>query len=216
MIPVVCFVGRSGAGKTTVVEKVIRELVRRGKKVAAVKHAHAGFQWGLAGKDSERLAAAGASPVLLLAPDKYSLTAFTPQELPLSALLPLVSDCDMAIAEGFKGSAYPKVEVHRGGQGLMLPEESLAAVVTDAPLDVRVPQFGLDDVVALTDWVESRCAQEQPSLAVYLTVDGKQIDLKPFATSVLGRTILGAISALRGVEGVPHSVRLIVRRDTAD
>ena len=39
MIPIILFVGKSGSGKTTLMEQVIAELGRRGRRVAAVKHA---------------------------------------------------------------------------------------------------------------------------------------------------------------------------------
>ncbi|MCJ7493551.1 MAG: molybdopterin-guanine dinucleotide biosynthesis protein B, partial [Deltaproteobacteria bacterium] len=38
MIPIGSIVGKSDSGKTTLIEKLIPELARRGYKVATVKH----------------------------------------------------------------------------------------------------------------------------------------------------------------------------------
>ena len=211
MIPIVCFVGRSGVGKTTLVEKVIQELVKRGRRIAAFKHAHAGFQSGPKGKDSERLSAAGANQVVVIAPNKYSLITTQSGDPSLSELFPLILDCEFAIAEGFKDSPYPKVEVYRNQSSLMLPEESLAAVVTDKRLNVSVPQFRFEDISVLTDWVEAQCTITDPQVRVNLTVNGERVSLNPFANKMLGQTMLGAVSALRGAEE-PHTIKLSVRQ----
>ena len=40
MIPVISFIGRSGSGKTSLLEKVVAELKKRCVKVAVIKHSH--------------------------------------------------------------------------------------------------------------------------------------------------------------------------------
>ena len=62
-VPILSFVGRSNSGKTTLIERVIPELVRAGYKVATVKHAGHGFDLDTEGKDSWRHKQAGASSV---------------------------------------------------------------------------------------------------------------------------------------------------------
>lgn len=49
-VPILSFVGRSRSGKTTLIERVIPELVRAGYKVATVKHAGHGFDLDTEGK----------------------------------------------------------------------------------------------------------------------------------------------------------------------
>ena len=51
-VPIVSFVGRSNSGKTTLIERVIPELVRAGYRVATVKHAGHGFDLDTEDKDS--------------------------------------------------------------------------------------------------------------------------------------------------------------------
>ena len=58
--PAVAVVGRHNSGKTTLVERLIAELVARGLDVGSVKHhSHAGFDIDYPGKDSYRHGRAG-------------------------------------------------------------------------------------------------------------------------------------------------------------
>ncbi len=59
MIPIVSFVGKSNSDKTTLLEKVVRELKLRGYRVAVIKHTHHELDIDQSGKDSWRLAQAG-------------------------------------------------------------------------------------------------------------------------------------------------------------
>ena len=58
--PAVSFVGRHNSGKTTLLEKVIAELVSRGLNIGTIKHhGHPDFDIDIPGKDSFRHRAAG-------------------------------------------------------------------------------------------------------------------------------------------------------------
>ena len=72
--PVVCFVGRSNSGKTTLIERLILELTESGYRVATIKHAGHGFDLDTEGKDSWRHKRAGARQVVVLS--KSSLAMF--------------------------------------------------------------------------------------------------------------------------------------------
>ena len=158
--PVVSFVGLSDAGKTTFLEKLVREFGRRGYRVAVAKHTHhAGFQLDRPGKDSWRFSQAGACAVLLSADNRIALLEETDQAWQLQRLASLLGDrADLVLAEGFKGAKALKVEVRRSGvsDGLITPVEWLLAVVTDVPLATGVPQFGHDQVGALADYLAAR------------------------------------------------------------
>ena len=53
--------GFKNAGKTTLVERLVRELTGRGSRVATIKHAHHSFDIDHEGRDSFRHRAAGAA-----------------------------------------------------------------------------------------------------------------------------------------------------------
>src|SRR5439155_1107171 len=61
--PILCFVGRSNSGKTTLIERLIPMLVREGYRIATIKHAGHGFDLDTEGKDSWRLKRAGSKTV---------------------------------------------------------------------------------------------------------------------------------------------------------
>ena len=114
--PVVSIVAKSGTGKTTLLEKLIAELKKRGYRVGAVKHDAHSFSIDHEGKDSWRLTQAGADTMLITSPEKIAMVKRNPlnQELELSETLASYTvDLDIVLTEGFKRSAMPKIEVHR-------------------------------------------------------------------------------------------------------
>ena len=151
-IPIVSFVGRSNSGKTTFIERVIPELVRAGYKVATVKHAGHGFDLDTAGKDSWRHKQAGASSVVILSKGSMAVFADVSDQLKVEDVRDRFLDgtYDLIIAEGWKHEGYPKIVIVRDQLGeVPISPEGLLAVVSDKPVDLTVPLFGLDDVPAV-------------------------------------------------------------------
>ena len=151
-IPILCFVGRSNSGKTTFIERVIPELVRAGYKVATVKHAGHGFDLDTEGKDSWRHKRAGASSVVVLSKGSMALFADVSDELKVEEVRDRFLDgtYDLIIAEGWKHEGYPKIVIVRDQFGeVPVSSEGLLAVVSNEPVTLDVPVFGLDDVPAV-------------------------------------------------------------------
>ncbi len=150
--PIVSFVGRSNSGKTTLIERVIPELVRAGYKVATVKHAGHGFDLDTEGKDSWRHKQAGASSVMVLSKGSIAMFADVSDEMNVEDVRDRFLDhtYDLIIAEGWKHEGYPKIVVVREQIGeTSVSTEGLLAVVSDTPVDLSVPLFGLDDVIGV-------------------------------------------------------------------
>ncbi|TFG59658.1 MAG: molybdopterin-guanine dinucleotide biosynthesis protein B [Nitrospirales bacterium] len=157
--PIVCFVGRSNSGKTTLIERLILELTGEGYRVATIKHAGHGFDLDTEGKDSWRHKRAGASQVVILS--KRSLAMFTDvaEELPVEEIRDrfINKDIDLIIAEGWKSQGYPKVVVVREEmQEVDVSLEGLIAVASIKPIDVDVPWFDRDDVQGLAKIITMR------------------------------------------------------------
>lgn len=158
MIPIISVVGKSGVGKTTLLEKLIAELKRRGYRVATVKHDVHGFEIDQPGKDSWRLAQAGSDSVVIASPKKLALIKRLDREMALNEIFALLTDVDIILSEGYKRGNAPKIEVSRrekGGELVCTPDE-LVAIVSDQPFDLDVPQFGLNDTTGIVDWLEGR------------------------------------------------------------
>jgi molybdopterin-guanine dinucleotide biosynthesis protein MobB len=164
-IPVITVIAKSGSGKTTFLEKLIAELCRRGYRLATVKHhSHSGFEIDHPGKDSWRHARAGSRHVIIAAPDKIASYRLLERELSLDEIVWDVRDVDLILAEGYKRAGKPTIEIIRAEVGLELIADpgQLLALVTDTPLDVAVPRFGLEDVASVADLIESRFLVGRP------------------------------------------------------
>lgn len=151
-IPVLCFVGRSNSGKTTLIERLIPELVKAGYKVATVKHAGHGFDLDTEGKDSWRHKRAGASAVLVLSKGSLAMFADVDDDIRLTDLRDRFLDrsVDLVIAEGWKSDNFPKIVVVRDQMGeVPVSSEGLLAVVSNKSVPVTVPVIHPDDIASL-------------------------------------------------------------------
>lgn len=154
-IPVICFVGPKNSGKTTLLEKVIRQLSSSGLRVAAFKHDAHDFRIDQPGKDSYRFAEAGAETVLIASATKTALVVRHDESPTLPELVArYVRGVDVVLAEGYKSSSYPKIVVHRSATGrapLSVPEAELVAIASDVPVASPALVIDLDDadVVAM-------------------------------------------------------------------
>jgi len=155
MPPILCFVGRSNSGKTTLIERVIPELVKEGYRLATIKHAGHGFNLDTEGKDSWRHKRAGAGMVIVTS--KGSLAMFTDveEEVGVEALREryVRDSADLILAEGWKSEGYPKIVVVRDHVGEVdVSAEGLLAIVSNKPLagaPKGVPVLDPDDVAGI-------------------------------------------------------------------
>lgn len=155
-VPVVSMVGKSGVGKTTALERVIREIKRRGYRVGTVKHDTHGFEVDKPGKDSWRHAQAGSDAVVIAGPRRMALIRTLDEEMPLDDIVEMIGDVDLVITEGYKRGNKPKIEVTRLERGteLLCQAEELIGIMADYPLDIPVPKFDLEDAAGVVDLLE--------------------------------------------------------------
>src|SRR5512147_944366 len=114
MIPIISIVGKSDSGKTTLIEKLVPELTRRGYRVATIKHDVHGFEVDREGKDSWRHKQAGAHTVIISSPEKLAIIRDVDHDADLAELRDrYVQDVDIILSEGFKRNQQPKIEVFR-------------------------------------------------------------------------------------------------------
>lgn len=158
-IPLVTIVGQSNAGKTTFIEKLIKELRIRDIKVCTIKHDVHGFDIDKPGKDTWRHAQAGADTVVISSQEKMAMIKNVPQELTLDQIVEMVSsDIDIIITEGYKKSNKPKIEISRSerNEELLCTPDELIALVSDINWNIGVPLFELDDAIGVADLLQSK------------------------------------------------------------
>ncbi|PAB56808.1 molybdopterin-guanine dinucleotide biosynthesis protein B [Anaeromicrobium sediminis] len=154
--PIVCVVGKSNVGKTTLVEKLLRELKKRDYKVGTIKHDVHGFDVDKPGKDTWKHAQAGADSVIISSPYRVAMIKKVEKEWTLDELIKLHHDMDLIICEGFKRSNKPKIEIvrrERSTENICSPEE-LLAIASDMDIKVEgVTTYGINDAVGLVDLI---------------------------------------------------------------
>ena len=154
------FAGWSGAGKTTLIERLIPCLNARGIRVSVIKHAHHRFDVDTPGKDSWRHREAGAEEILITAANRWVLMHELrgAQEPDLAEQLCRFGPVDLVLVEGYKSARLPKIEVHRSVTGKALlaatdpdivaiacdPEDVLPAL--DEPVARRIVRLSLNDI----------------------------------------------------------------------
>jgi molybdopterin-guanine dinucleotide biosynthesis protein B len=214
MVPIVSVVGKSGAGKTYVMGKMIAELKRRGYRVAAVKHSAHRVDLDLEGKDSWAHAQAGSDAVAISSPHRFALMADVDHDNSLAELSRLIGpDFDIILAEGFKQDKVAKIEVHRGktGAGLLCGRDELLAVVSDEPLEAGVPRYSPEDARGIVDLIEEKYLKKAESESVSLYVDGRHVPLNDFVRRIFGNVLFGLVSTLKGVSEA-SAIDIAIRR----
>lgn len=146
--------GWKNAGKTTLVERLVAEFVRRGWRVATVKHAHHDVDIDREGTDSFRHRAAGAVEVALVGGRRYALMREAP-EPSLAEVLSRLSPADIVLIEGYKREPHAKIEVRGAiGEPMAPGDPAIVAIASEVPPDSNlVPWFHRDDIAAMADFI---------------------------------------------------------------
>jgi molybdopterin-guanine dinucleotide biosynthesis protein B len=161
------FAGYSGSGKTTLIERLIPVLKGKGQRVSVVKHAHHKFDIDHRGKDSYRHREAGAFEVVVGSDKRLALIREFEQPARLDVhdlIAELDTSVDWVLAEGFKHSDLPKLEVWRApAQGeedrplRYMDDGFIVGIVTDAPKNLPrptgLPVFDLNDIEGIAAWL---------------------------------------------------------------
>lgn len=164
-VPIIGFAAFSGTGKTTLLTQIIPLLKRKGLNLGVIKHSHHNFEIDKPGKDSFRLRAAGASPVMLVSAHRRAIiTEFNQAIEPtLNDQLKFLdqSNLDLIMVEGFKSEHFPKIELHRPVLNkplLCLDDPNIIAVASDQTLDIpaHITPLNLNDINMIADFILQR------------------------------------------------------------
>ncbi len=152
-------IGWKNTGKTHLVERLVAALVKRGYRVATIKHAHHSFDIDHKGRDSYRHRMAGASQVMVVSESRFALMAegMGAGGVPdLSTLLAKLEPTDFVLLEGFKTAPLPKIECYRGGADKLLAHGDKTIVGIASDTDIKTPPcevLDLNDTDGLCDFI---------------------------------------------------------------
>lgn len=225
MIPIISIVGKSNSGKTTLIEKVIPFLTKKGYRIATIKHCAHGFEMDKEGKDTWKHKKAGAKAIVAVSENRLALiTDITPSRtlpprgggkgggvrLKLEEIRDrYIDDVDLIIAEGYKTERYQKIEVIRDGNSKKLlcsKDDNLIAVVSDRKIRLKgASLMDLNKPKDVAGFIEQRFLKNKKRLSnrkekAYLFVNGRKLIIKPFVQEWFAKSIKAMVSTLRGGE----------------
>jgi molybdopterin-guanine dinucleotide biosynthesis protein B len=215
MVPLIAIVGKSGSGKTVIMEKLIAEFKARGYRVGAIKHAHQMVELDAPGKDTWRYSQAGSDAAVVSSPSRITIFKNLDREPSLEETALLLGDgYDLILAEGFKKSRVPKIEVCATGSiaEMVCAEAELAAVISDDALPLRIPRFGREQVHEIAGFIEQELLAKTPADMAVL-VNGKPVFLKRFVKDIIASSILAMLGTLKSV-GIIRTAQISIRTDS--
>tara|TARA_Y100001968_G_C19380435_1_gene730022 strand:+ start:355 stop:855 length:501 start_codon:yes stop_codon:yes gene_type:complete len=164
---VIGVVGWKDTGKTTLIEKLIREFNKRNLTISTIKHSHHNFSVDRQGTDSFRHFNAGAKETILASDAKW--IKFSKQvcehESTLNYLIKQILPVDIVIVEGFKVSGHKKVEVVSSiseKKPLYETDKSICGLIFNKHKiqNISLPQFQRDDIRQICDFIETTIGVE--------------------------------------------------------
>ena len=161
-------IGYSHSGKTSTAEAVIRELIRRGYTVGAVKESHHAIRTDTQGSNTDRLRQAGAS--LVAARSQHETYVFFEERLPLERILAFF-DYDYVVLEGVSDPSVPKIVTAIDTEGIeaKLSNSTFAVsgVISETLGEYKgLPVInGITDTARLVDLIEEKADNWQPDPA---------------------------------------------------
>ena len=152
-------VGWKNTGKTTLIEKLIKEFNLRNLTVSTIKHSHHNVSLDRQGTDSFRHFNAGAKETILASDKKWIKFSRQICESNLSDLIKQIIPVDIVLVEGFKLSEHKKVEVVNVASKkipLYKTDQTICGLIFNQHKiqNTVLPQFNRDDIQEICDFIE--------------------------------------------------------------
>jgi len=152
---IIQILGAKNSGKTTLIEKLVRELSSRNYKVGTVKHTSHDHDFDRPGTDSDKHVRAGSEATVILSPGKFILHAdrenLHDSEMLLSEIM---KDKDIILWEGQGISGIPIVRlINTGELSLSDIDNNTLAIVSDDYKDSNIPVYSTANISSLIDLI---------------------------------------------------------------
>jgi molybdopterin-guanine dinucleotide biosynthesis protein MobB len=218
-MPIISVVGSRHSGKTTTVEAIVDGLVKKGYRVATVKHVHqVDFTIDAPGRDTWRHAQAGAKKIMVVAAKE--MTTIKKVDTRKISLSDVVKECensiDIIIIEGFRGLVasdltVPKIVTVRnrnemaGALRVFKPIMAFAGLASkDEIAGFKIPFVDVkEEPRKLIEAVERQIepiVKVRRELKDTLTIDinGKMLPLNQYVQTVTRKVLFALVSTLKG------------------
>ena len=158
----VAFTGPSNSGKTTLIEKISRELINE-RKVAIIKNDPKDKAiFDIEGKDSNKFTKTGAE-VVVTSPTRT--TYFSKREKKLDDIISMIDDFDILLVEGLKSLPLPRIAIFRNKIDKSYFECS-EAIATDESinlLEYKIPKhiniLDLNNTKQIIEWIDNHAKE---------------------------------------------------------
>ncbi|AOR24768.1 molybdopterin-guanine dinucleotide biosynthesis protein B [Clostridium taeniosporum] len=154
---------KSGTGKTTLIEQLIKIFKLRKYKVGVLKHDAHKFEIDKEGKDSYKFSKAGADNVIISSNEKLAMIQIQKEEKNIEDIIKFFENIDIVIVEGFKSNKYPKIEVYRKEidnkllyEDMNFNKETFLAVASNEKLNLDIPILDLNDAYSIANFIEQK------------------------------------------------------------
>jgi len=199
--------GPSGAGKTTLILKLIPELVKRGYQVGTVKNCPHGFDMDREGKDSWKFSRAGSRGILLTSSHKIAF--LEEKEEGKKDILKLVNSFfegyDIVMMEGFSQmEGIKKIEIlpEKPQDTRILTQENIVAFITRdkaSDLKTKKPVFKASQIEKIINFLEEMMEKEKEN-KVEISINGKSLPLNFFVKQMVKNLVLALVEQLKKEE----------------
>lgn len=138
----------SGTGKTTFIERLIKNFSAQGIQVGVIKSDAHGFNLDIEGKDSYRFQEAGAKSVTVVSPNGWFMIQHTDERENFLSIAEKMTGVDLILTESRTHGTFPAISLWRGNDEV-IADEKVAAIFSSAPQPSNeIAQCDLNDVAA--------------------------------------------------------------------
>ena len=212
-IPVLGVVGHRKSGKTAVIEGIVRELTKRGYRVATSKHTgQKGFSMDAKGKDTWRHSMAGANPVVCVSDAEIAVLIKNGEaDFALDKLFKFMPEVDVLVLEGFSrlvldDKAIGKILCVRNREEYedlrQRAREEIVVSCSTQPLGSPILTIKEDSRILIErtlKYIEGKILELKSGLKTTVIVNNTDISLNPFVSEIIRKSVLGMASSLKGV-----------------
>lgn len=150
--------GVKNSGKTTFIQKVIKEFINRNRKVSVLKHDGHEFDFNDQDRDTYLYRKVGADQVAISSKSRLCYTNYSDKKIQeMRNIIDHFQNIDILIMEGYKNSNFPKFEIIRNtiSTEISCNKKKLLGIITDHPIKFHDVQFNLEGIKEFCNYIES-------------------------------------------------------------